>query len=128
MSAKLTYKAVRKAVAKGINANPQSIKIYQKGKVLINGSFKNIDKEYIVTGVVYVSKTNEIKVDTDVRGTSNINKNYEMVIDNTIEIESDSRCLTTIECVEGKFKVTYVNIYAVEGKIAGYECGLERLD
>lgn len=128
MTTRLYFKRLEKAIKKAINTNPQEIIIRQRGKILENGAYKNIDNEEVVIGVVYVKSTNDIKINSETKGTSKINTNYEMVVNNKITIKSDSRITTTIECSEGKLKVTYVNIYSVEGKIAGYQCGLEVID
>ncbi len=122
------YRIVNRAVHKAIALNPQKIKVIEKGKVLKDGAYVNSNSERTITGIVVPVKTNELKITSDVKATSFENKNYGLIADETADIKSDSNLRTTIICNEGKFEIDFVNAFFIEDKVAGYECGLERVD
>lgn len=124
----IKYKKINRVIHRGISLNPHMVTVIEKGKVLVDGAYENINSTRNITCVVYPMKTNLIKVDSDVKATSFKDNNMEMICDENADIKNNSRIRTTIECVEGNFTVTYVNPIVVEDEIAGYQCGLERID
>lgn len=124
----IRYRTINRAVHKAIGLNPHKVRVIEKGKILVDGAYKKVDKERYITAVVVPVKTNEIKIISSEKATSFENKNFELIADEKADIKNDSRIKTIIECVEGRFEVDFVNTFFIEEKIAGYECGLERID
>ncbi|KGO14280.1 hypothetical protein NZ45_07930 [Clostridium botulinum] len=124
----LKAKKIIDTINKGIALNPTEIKIKQTKKVVVDGAFEEVKKEVKLKVLIYLEKNKtDIKITTDIIGSSYSDKKYCMIADYKANLQVNSKNAIEFDCKEGHMKMKAVYPIAIEGTICGYQVDLERI-